>query len=142
MIGMYILAFIISFFTFGIATAWAVVMVKRWKVKHTYIEGQQLQFVGSGIGLFLRYLLWGFIGGLLVTGMMIAFMFMVLGGIGDMDLANMDWENTLETSIAMFAAWTGIFFVVMMLFGALVNFFMTRWFVKGLRFNRGVIQTQ
>jgi uncharacterized membrane protein YjgN (DUF898 family) len=45
-------------FTLGIAYPYAVVLQERWKAKHTYIQGRQLQFTGTGLGLFGLWIKW------------------------------------------------------------------------------------
>ncbi len=57
-IGTGILAFLVTVLTLGICFPFAVVLRQRWRAKHTFIEGRQLVFVGSAIGLFGRWLLW------------------------------------------------------------------------------------
>lgn len=52
------IAFLIVVITIGIATPWAVVYLKRWETKHTYIEGKQLEFKGTAIGLFGQWIKW------------------------------------------------------------------------------------
>jgi uncharacterized membrane protein YjgN (DUF898 family) len=56
--GVGILSFLITFFTFGIALPYAVVLQQRWKAKHTLIGGRRLEFVGSGTSLFLSWIKW------------------------------------------------------------------------------------
>lgn len=51
----------ISFFsalTLGIAHPWLVCWKEKWYADHTYIDGKQLRFEGSGSQLFVTWLLW------------------------------------------------------------------------------------
>jgi len=57
-IGTGILAFLVTVLTLGICFPFAVVLRQRWRAKHTFIQGRQLVFVGSAVGLFGRWLLW------------------------------------------------------------------------------------
>ena len=47
-----LLAAIITICTFGIGFPFALVLLERWRVRHTYIDGQRLIFTGTGLGLF------------------------------------------------------------------------------------------
>ena len=47
-----LLAAIITICTFGIGFPFALVLLERWRVGHTYIDGQRLIFTGTGLGLF------------------------------------------------------------------------------------------
>ena len=58
LIGVSILAWIISILTFGIATPWAMCMKERWYAKHTIIDGKQIVFDGNGGQLFGQYIKW------------------------------------------------------------------------------------
>lgn len=58
LIGVNILAWAVTFFTFGIAAPWAMCIKYRWEAKHTVIEGRRLKFIGSGGSLFLHYIKW------------------------------------------------------------------------------------
>lgn len=51
------MATLLIIFTLGIATPWAIVARKKWELAHTYIEGKQLCFKGSGAGIFANWLL-------------------------------------------------------------------------------------
>lgn len=59
--GTAILGVLITTFTLGICYPFAVVLTERWRCKHTYIDGQQLVFVGTATGLFGRWILWLFL---------------------------------------------------------------------------------
>jgi hypothetical protein len=48
----------VTMFTLGICYPWAVVMVYRWKAKHTTINGQRLRFTGSAPGLLGKWIVW------------------------------------------------------------------------------------
>ncbi len=58
LIGVNILAAIISFITLGIATPWAMCIKYRWEIENSIIEGKRLKFVGSGTDLFFKYIKW------------------------------------------------------------------------------------
>ena len=53
-----ILSFLLTVFTLGLATPWAVVMRYRWRTGHTIIDGRRLRFTGTGIGLFGNWIKW------------------------------------------------------------------------------------
>lgn len=57
-VGTAILGMLITVLTAGICYPFALVLVERWRCKHTYIDGEQLVFRGSAVGLFGRWLLW------------------------------------------------------------------------------------
>ena len=58
LIGINILQSLIIMFTLGIATTWAICLKERWIAKHTYIDGRQLRFDGTGGQLLGKFLLW------------------------------------------------------------------------------------
>ena len=58
LIGVNILSWLITFFTLGLATPWAMCIKYKWEAKHTVIEGRRLKFIGSGSSLFLHYIKW------------------------------------------------------------------------------------
>lgn len=58
LIGVNILAAIISFMTLGIATPWAMCIKYRWEIDNTVVDGKRLKFVGSGMDLFFQYIKW------------------------------------------------------------------------------------
>lgn len=58
-LGIHILAFLLTFFTLGIGTAWAVTMVQRWETGHTHVGGDTLEFNGTGLQLLGKSLLMG-----------------------------------------------------------------------------------
>ena len=51
-VGTGVIAAAITIATFGIGFPFALVLLERWRAKHTYINGQRLMFSGTGIGLF------------------------------------------------------------------------------------------
>lgn len=57
-VGTAILATVITIFTLFIAYPYALVLMERWKAKHTYVKGFQLKFTGTGIGLFGQWIKW------------------------------------------------------------------------------------
>ena len=50
-LGTAILGFLITIFSLGICYPFAVVLRQRWRAKHSYIDGKQLIFTGSAVGL-------------------------------------------------------------------------------------------
>lgn len=58
LIGVNILAAIVSFITLGIATPWAMCIKYRWEIDNSIIQGRRLKFVGSGTDLFFKYIKW------------------------------------------------------------------------------------
>jgi uncharacterized membrane protein YjgN (DUF898 family) len=57
-IGTGLLAFLVAVVTLGIAYPYALVLRQRWRAKHTYIDGRQLRFIGTGMSLFGNWLKW------------------------------------------------------------------------------------
>ncbi|RDY24607.1 DUF898 family protein [Romboutsia maritimum] len=57
-IGVNVLAAIISIFTLGIATPWAMCIKYKWEIENTLIEGRRLRFTGTGGSLFVNYIKW------------------------------------------------------------------------------------
>lgn len=57
-LGTAIAAFLVTVLTLGIAYPYALVLRQRWRAKHTYIDGRQLVFLGTGIGLFGHWIKW------------------------------------------------------------------------------------
>jgi uncharacterized membrane protein YjgN (DUF898 family) len=60
-LGTGLLAFLITVLTLGICYPFALVLVQRWKCKHSFINGQQLKFTGSAFALFGNWLKWFFL---------------------------------------------------------------------------------
>ena len=58
-IGISLLQVLLILITLGIGTPWAICMRQRWICRHTWIDGQQLIFVGRGLHLLGKFLLWG-----------------------------------------------------------------------------------
>jgi len=58
LIGVNLWQIILTGITFGICYPWAVCCKERWIAKHTYIDGRQLCFDGSGGQLFGKYIVW------------------------------------------------------------------------------------
>lgn len=58
LIGVNILAWLITVFTLGIGTPWAMCIKYKWESKNTIIKGRRLRFVGKGSNLFLHYIKW------------------------------------------------------------------------------------
>lgn len=57
-LGTSTLAFLVTVCTLGICYPYALVLIQRWKARHTYIKGFQLEFTGTGIGLFGQWIKW------------------------------------------------------------------------------------
>jgi uncharacterized membrane protein YjgN (DUF898 family) len=57
-LGTGILAAFITILTAGICYPFALVLLERWRAKHTHIDGQRLVFTGTGIGLFGLWIKW------------------------------------------------------------------------------------
>lgn len=59
--GTALLGLLITLLSFGLLYPFAVVLIERWRAKHSYISGRQLEFTGTAIGLLGRWLLWLFL---------------------------------------------------------------------------------
>lgn len=57
-LGTGILGFLVTLFTLGICYPFAIVLVQRWKAKHTLLHGSRLVFTGSAWGLFGNWIKW------------------------------------------------------------------------------------
>ena len=57
-LGTAVLGFFITLITPGICYPFAIVLKERWRAKHTFIDGQQLVFRGTAIGLFGNWIKW------------------------------------------------------------------------------------
>jgi uncharacterized membrane protein YjgN (DUF898 family) len=57
-VGTCLLAILVTIFTLGIAYPFALVLIQRWKAKHTIVKGFRLKFTGTGIGLFGQWIKW------------------------------------------------------------------------------------
>ena len=58
LIGINILQGLLTMITLGIGAPWAICLKERWIAKHTYIDGHQLVFDGTGGQLFGSYIKW------------------------------------------------------------------------------------
>jgi uncharacterized membrane protein YjgN (DUF898 family) len=58
LLGITLLAALITLLTLGIALPWAVCIKQSWLTRHTYIEGRQLKFTGNAGQLFGQYIKW------------------------------------------------------------------------------------
>lgn len=58
LISINILQFLLVLVTLGFGAPWAICMKQRWIAKHTYIDGKQLVFDGTGGQLFGNYIKW------------------------------------------------------------------------------------
>jgi len=57
-VGTALLGFLVTLVTLGICYPFAVVLTQRWRAKHSFIDGYQLQFTGSAAGLFGLWIKW------------------------------------------------------------------------------------
>lgn len=57
-LGTGIIAALITICTFGMGFPFALVLLERWRARHTYIDGQRLMFSGTGLGLFGMWVKW------------------------------------------------------------------------------------
>lgn len=53
-----IFAAFITVITLGICAPWGIVLMYRWKINHTVIDGRRLQFHGTATGLFGHWIKW------------------------------------------------------------------------------------
>lgn len=53
-----LIAFLITVITLGICYPWGVVLLLKWKTKHTVIDGKRLVFNGTAMGLFGTWIKW------------------------------------------------------------------------------------
>ena len=60
LIGINILAGLITIVTLGIGAPWAICVRERWIARHTVIDGRRLYFDGTGAQLFGNYITHGF----------------------------------------------------------------------------------
>lgn len=58
LIGINILMALLCVFTLGLGAPWALCIKERWIAEHTFIDGQQLTFDGTGGQLFGNYIKW------------------------------------------------------------------------------------
>jgi uncharacterized membrane protein YjgN (DUF898 family) len=59
--GTGLLAFAITLFTLGICYPFSVVLMERWRAKHSFIDGHRLRFTGSAWALFGTWIKWFFL---------------------------------------------------------------------------------
>ncbi|MFM6974089.1 MAG: DUF898 family protein [Agromyces sp.] len=59
--GTQLLAAVITVFTAGIMYPYGLVLVQRWRCKHSFIDGRALSFEGKAIGLFGNWIKWFFL---------------------------------------------------------------------------------
>ncbi|NUU64473.1 DUF898 family protein [Paenibacillus agri] len=57
-IGWSIIGALVTVLTLGICYPWALVMIYRWKVEHTVIDGRRQKFDGTAIQLFGNWIKW------------------------------------------------------------------------------------
>ena len=58
LIGINLLQGLLIMITLGLGAPWAICLKERWIAKHTYIDGRQLTFDGTGAQLFGSYIKW------------------------------------------------------------------------------------
>ena len=59
--GTQILAFLVTACTFGICYPYGLVLMEKWRAKHTVLLGHRLYFNDTGIGLFGLWIKWWFL---------------------------------------------------------------------------------
>jgi uncharacterized membrane protein YjgN (DUF898 family) len=60
-VGTALLAYLVTLITLGICYPFAIVLMQRWRAKHSYIDGRRLIFTGSALGLFGNWIKWLFL---------------------------------------------------------------------------------
>ncbi|MGV8876635.1 MAG: DUF898 family protein [Rhodoglobus sp.] len=60
-VGTAILGALITIVTLGICYPFSLVLVERWRAKHSFIDGKQMVFTGTGLGLFGLWVRWFFL---------------------------------------------------------------------------------
>lgn len=58
LIGISFLQSLITVITFGFCAPWGVCLKQEWIARHTFIDGKQLRFDGTGGQLFGNYIKW------------------------------------------------------------------------------------
>tara|TARA_B110000858_G_scaffold12610_1_gene12831 strand:- start:247 stop:555 length:309 start_codon:yes stop_codon:yes gene_type:complete len=53
-----IAAYLMVFFTLGIATPWAFCKLERWKANNTIIDDKKIKFTGEGSSLLGKFIVW------------------------------------------------------------------------------------
>ena len=56
--GTALLGGLITIITLGICYPFSFVLMEQWRAKHSFIEGRQLVFTGTGVGLFGLWIKW------------------------------------------------------------------------------------
>ena len=57
-VGTAIIAWLLTLFTLGIGTPWAICMYLRWYYNNSTIQGKRLKFIGEGGSLFGNWIKW------------------------------------------------------------------------------------
>ena len=57
-LGTALLGGLITIITLGICYPFSFVLMEQWRAKHSFIEGRQLLFTGTGVGLFGLWIKW------------------------------------------------------------------------------------
>lgn len=57
-LGTALLGGLITIITLGICYPFSFVLMEQWRAKHSFIEGRQLVFTGTGVGLFGLWIKW------------------------------------------------------------------------------------
>ncbi len=57
-LGTQLLGWLVTMCTFGICYPFALVLLERWRAKHTILMGRRLEFTGSAMGLFGLWIKW------------------------------------------------------------------------------------
>ena len=91
-LGTGILAALITICTAGICYPFALVLLERWRCKHTYIDGQRLIFSGTGMGLFGLWIKWF----LLIVVTLGIYSFWVAPRIQQWKIENTDFDPTWQ----------------------------------------------
>ncbi|NCU34164.1 hypothetical protein EOM27_02455, partial [Candidatus Saccharibacteria bacterium] len=53
-----VLAGVLAAFTFGIAAPWGIVILKKYEIDHTIVDGNRLRFDGKGGDLLIKWIIW------------------------------------------------------------------------------------
>lgn len=59
-IGRILLGALLTVITLGIMLPWAIVLISKYEINNTYIEGRRLNFDGTATQLFGNYIKWWF----------------------------------------------------------------------------------
>jgi uncharacterized membrane protein YjgN (DUF898 family) len=57
-VGTALLGLVVTVVTLGFGIPFAVVLRQRWRTRHTFINGRQLVFLGTGMSLFWNWVKW------------------------------------------------------------------------------------